>query len=67
MENEITLQFPTIVELIEFEAVLMHHDCIINRSQLTLIGNFPDAEIELAKRAFNAKVIDNTAPKNQLS
>lgn len=63
---EVTLQFPSIIELIEYEAGLSHHDCIMNRSQLTLVGTFNNTEVKNAVSDFNARVIDNLSPKNQL-
>lgn len=63
---EVTLQFPSIIELIEYEANLGHGGCIMNRSQLTLVGDFNSAEIKSALEGYSARVIDNLSPKNQL-
>lgn len=63
---EVTLQFPSIIELIEYEARLSDNGCIMNRSQLTLVGEFSNTDIKSAVEEFGARVIDNLSPKNQL-
>jgi hypothetical protein len=65
--SETTLCFPSIIELIDYEAILpsaAKH--IVNRSQLTIIGKLTQEEIDLAVSKYNAVILDNTSPKNQL-
>ena len=64
--TEITLKFPSILDLTDFESEVKHHVFFINRSHLTMVGTFDEAEIELATKAYHAEVIDNETDKLSL-
>jgi len=51
--QQVTLQFTSILEMIDFEAIVstIFH---INRRDLTITGTFTEADIELAKAGFHA-------------
>jgi hypothetical protein len=64
MENkEITLKFPTIIELVDFQAKVVSEDIMVSRSQLTIVGEFSEAETKLAVENYNASILDNSADK----
>jgi hypothetical protein len=54
-----TLQFQTILELIDFQMVATAQPLKINTLKLTLTGNFSEADIELAKVAYNAQLFSS--------
>ena len=53
----VTLQFPSLPELLDFQLVTQTQTFHVNTVTLTLSGAFPDAEIELAKAGFGAHII----------
>jgi len=59
IEKDVSLQFSSIVNLIDFELGIEVPIKYINRSHLTVTGNFNEAEIEFAKTAYGAKLIDS--------
>ena len=65
-----TLQFPDIQVMIDFQMAAQTESFFINRTQLTIRGNFTPADTELAKRQYQARVIDeqeNVRYLNQLN
>ena len=52
-----TFQFPTFLELLNFAVIVDSDNCKINRFDLTLSGDFEEADIELAVRAFEGKLL----------
>jgi hypothetical protein len=57
--EERTLKFRSIIDLLDFESEIKANVVFVNRTHLTIIGNFNEGEIELAKRGYNATEIDN--------
>lgn len=55
--HQTTLQFPSIIEMIDFQTIVGISIIYYNRTDLTLTGEFTEAEIELAKTAYGAVVI----------
>lgn len=53
----ISLLFSAIDELLDFKSVVKTYVYSYNLKVLTIDGRFSDAEIELASRGYNAKVI----------
>ena len=56
MKN-VTLIFPTIVELTDYENQLESDNYSSDREQLIMTGRFTDREIELAVNVYFAKVL----------
>jgi hypothetical protein len=54
----IALQFPTIVELIDFELIVNTQHLYIDRKNLIIKGNLTEADIELAKHGYQAVVVE---------
>jgi hypothetical protein len=52
-----TLKFPTILLLIDFQMVTKTESFQINNINLTLTGEFSEADIELAKYGYHAEVL----------
>jgi hypothetical protein len=59
--NQTTLQFPSILELVDFQLIVETNAIQLNRVNLTLTGNFSDADIEFAKLSFRAAVVEDPA------
>jgi hypothetical protein len=55
--KQITLQFPSIIEMIDFETIFSNSIIHLNRTDLTLTGQFTEADIELAKVGYHAFVV----------
>jgi hypothetical protein len=55
--KQITLQFPSIIELIDFQSIVSTYIIHFNRTDLTLTGIFSEADIELAKAGYHAFVV----------
>jgi hypothetical protein len=53
-----TLKFSTILELIDFQSLLGYDHHQVDRTHLTISGQFEHADIELAKAGFKAIVIE---------
>jgi hypothetical protein len=54
----ITLLFPSIIQLIDFENALQNKIAHSNRNKLTISGDFNRTDIEFAIAGFNAILID---------
>ena len=50
----VKLQFPTILELVDFTLEVAEKACEVRRSHLVLICKLVDADIELAKLRYRA-------------
>ena len=57
---ELTLQFPSLPEMVDFQAHVDIFFLCANHIDLTLTAEFTEADIELAKAAYGAVVIQNT-------
>ena len=57
MGKSILIQFPSIMELVDFTLEVKTKDYKINRTHLTLVGNFTKEERALAKKKFKARVV----------
>ncbi len=55
-----TLQFPTIIELIDFELTVYPKDIYTNKKQVTLTAHFTEAETALAIAGFQAVIVEET-------
>jgi hypothetical protein len=55
--KKVSLLFPTIVELIDFENQMETENYETDREQLVMTGQFSDREIELAVNAYFARVL----------
>ena len=55
--KQVALKFPSIIELVDFTLAIDAEDCEVKRSKLVLVCNLIEADIELAKQAFKAQVI----------
>jgi hypothetical protein len=53
-----TLHFPSIIELVDFQGAANADIQHFNLADLTLTGNFSEADIELAKAGFEAVVVE---------
>lgn len=53
-----TLQFQTILELLDFELLLKTEGHQIDRGHFIISGYFEEADIELAKAGYKATVIE---------
>jgi len=60
--TQVTLQFLSVIELIDFELITKNDAALSNESRLTISGKFSEADIELAKIGYHAILIDNSAP-----
>jgi hypothetical protein len=58
-----TLQFRTILELVDFQMLTATPQLKINTLRLTLTGDFSEADIELAKADYKAEVISTEKGK----
>jgi hypothetical protein len=56
--NQTTLQFPSIIEMLDFQIavgnILQHY----NMTDFTLTAEYSEADIELAKAGFKAIVVE---------
>jgi hypothetical protein len=52
--KQVTLQFPSIIEMIDFQTMVSTNIIHLNRTDLTLTGKFNEADIELAKAGYYA-------------
>jgi hypothetical protein len=57
--KKVILQFGTITGMLDFETEVPTHGHIKDHSRLTIAGYFEESQIELAKAAFNATVIED--------
>jgi hypothetical protein len=57
--NKRTLQFKNLFEVAHFSKQVSS-GYLMNTNKFTLTGKFSDAEVELALRKFNARVIETT-------
>lgn len=55
--NQITLKFPSIIEMIDFQLIMSSPIISHNLTDLTLTACFNDADLVLAKVDYNAVVI----------
>ena len=51
------LQFPSIIELVQFSMCVDLTNCKIDRAQATLQSDFSEAQIELAINGYGANVV----------
>lgn len=56
--KSVTLQFPSILSLLDFESVIEKDGYNLDRVHLTVKGEFEEADIELAKAGYKAIVIE---------
>ncbi len=57
-KRKVTLLFPTIKELIEFQAISELDGLYVDKEGLTISGLMTDREIELAFNAYEAKIVE---------
>jgi hypothetical protein len=57
--KQITLQFPSIIEMLDFQALFADNNIHLNRRDITLTGKFTDADIEFAKAGYHAVVVED--------
>lgn len=55
--RQVTLQFPSILELIDFTLEVAEKACEVKRLHLILICNLAEAEVELARSRYKAIVL----------
>lgn len=55
--KKIALQFPSIIELVDFTVAIDADNCITNKMSLLLICEVSEKEIELAQNSFQAHVV----------
>ena len=55
--KKIALQFPSIIELVDFTIAIDADDCMTNKMALLLICEVSEKEIELARNGFQAHVV----------
>jgi hypothetical protein len=55
--EKIALQFPTIVELIDFSLAMTVKTYEVDRSKLAIIAAFPRSDIELAVKGYKAGIV----------
>jgi hypothetical protein len=58
-----TLQFHSIMELVDFQMTTNTVRCTINDIDLTITGRFTEAELELAKAGYQAQINYATVKK----
>ncbi len=58
-QKEASIQFSTMVELLEFTVAVETKKFNINQHQLILIGIFSEKDIELARNGFQAVSLQN--------
>jgi hypothetical protein len=56
MKN-VTLIFPSILELVDFTMKMKSRSFEVNRSRLSVTGQFSEEDIETARRSFKAAVV----------
>ena len=56
--KQVTLQFSTILQLLDFHSLVADEDPEIDNTRLTIKGRLEEADIELAKIYYNAIIID---------
>lgn len=54
---QVALQFPSILELVDFSLTVGIENCEVKRAKLLIICDLSEVEIESAKKKFKAKVI----------
>lgn len=57
-KRKVSLLFPTISELIEFESLCQVEGVYVDKQQLTISGLMTDRDIELAFNAYQAKIVE---------
>lgn len=57
MKN-VTIIFPSILELVDFTIKVNTQVFEVNRARLSLTGEFSEEDIDVARRGFNASVLD---------
>jgi hypothetical protein len=55
--KKVALQFPSIIELVDFTLAIDADKCTMNKMTLLLICELPEKEIELAKNGFKAHAV----------
>ncbi len=55
--EKVALQFPSIMELVDFTIAIDADNCMTNKMALLLICEVSEKEIELAKNGFKAHVV----------
>lgn len=56
--KKVTLIFPSILELVDFTIKVNTQVFEINRTKLSLTGKFSEEDIEVARRGFNAIILE---------
>jgi hypothetical protein len=54
--KKVVLIFPSILELVDFTIKVKTQVFEINRTRLSLTGNFSEEDIEVARRGFHATI-----------
>lgn len=57
--NKLTLQFSNLIDVASFSKQVVS-GYLMNTNKFTLTGKFSEAEIDLALRKFNARIIETT-------
>jgi hypothetical protein len=56
--KHVTLQFPSILELVDFSLIIAEKDCEVKRTKLVLQCKLHEADIQLALREFKAILLN---------
>lgn len=56
--KSVTLQFPTIISLLDFESLVEKDGLDVDSVHLTIKGEFEEADIELAKAGYKAFILE---------
>ena len=56
--KHVTLQFPSILELVDFSLIIAEKDCEVKRTKLVLQCKLHEADIQLALHQFNAVILN---------
>ncbi|MDB5251328.1 MAG: hypothetical protein JWP27_497 [Flaviaesturariibacter sp.] len=59
--KKVILQFDSLTTLVDFSLTTQLLKCTIDRQKNTLITELSDAEIELARRGFKARILSFTS------
>ena len=54
----VSLRFPTILELVDFNSIIEKDDYQVDHLNLTIKGKFEEADIELARAGYKAIVTE---------
>ena len=63
--KKVILKFPTIMELADFSTFVDLKKTLIDKENLTLAADLSEAEIELAKKAYNALVVTVSSKRHK--